>query len=206
MAKRTPTRDPLKSRWVGMRQRCLNPKCQGFANYGGRGIAIDPEWDSFEMFAIWAYYSGYRLELQLDRIDNDGPYSPTNCRWVTPAANCRNRRPNRHINVHGENMVALDAARKYGVKMTTLCARLDRGDSPESALRKPNGGAFEYFGERMTLIEAERRFGLSWGTIHYRIRNGMTPEDAVTRPVRAVRPYERTNPRTGETIKVRASG
>lgn len=175
--------DPLRKRWEAMRSRCRNPKNPSFHNYGGRGIKIDPEWESFPMFAIWAYYSGFRPELQLDRIDNDGPYSPDNCRWVTPAANSRNRRPNRWHSFFGEEMVALDAARKYGLNHTTVLERLNRGDSPEDAVR-PVGCCHEYFGERLSYAAAERKYGVKWQTIRWRIHSGQTPEEAVSKPSR----------------------
>jgi len=88
-------RDGKQSRiyrtWVGMRQRCNNPKREKYKRYGARGIKVCPEWDSFENFLAWANSSGYSDDLQIDRIDNDGDYTPENCRWVTPAQNMRNR-------------------------------------------------------------------------------------------------------------------
>lgn len=189
-----------------MRQRCLNPNNPGFHNYGGRGITIDPEWDRFSMFAIWAYYSGYHPSLELDRIDNNGPYSPNNCRWITKAANARNRRTNKPITINGETMIAIEAAERFGIHRTTLLGRLGRGEASEEALRKPNGGRYKYFGERMTLADAARKFGIPWTTINHRIKKGMTPEEAVTKPLRVMRAYKRTDPRTGKMVRIGAAG
>ena len=88
--------------WRGMKQRCQNPNCHSYKNYGGRGINICDEWLDFENFYEWALSSGYQDELQIDRINNDGNYEPSNCRWVTPKENARNKRNNRYITIDGE--------------------------------------------------------------------------------------------------------
>jgi hypothetical protein len=83
----------LRKRWHNMISRCTNPQNPGYANYGGRGIAVCEEWlDGFDAFRIWAVSSGYSQVLSLDRIDVNGNYEPANCRWTTIMVQANNRR------------------------------------------------------------------------------------------------------------------
>ena len=85
-------RSSLYHSWVNMRQRCLNPHNPKYCRYGGRGIRVCDEWMSFDRFKEWAYKNGWEEGLSIDRIDNDGNYEPSNCRWVTVSSNSRRKR------------------------------------------------------------------------------------------------------------------
>ncbi len=82
--------------WQRMKQRCHYPKSKDFSFYGGRGITVCEEWkNNFQAFYDWAMSNGYFDGLTLDRIDVNGNYEPSNCRWVTMKVQCNNRRPRR---------------------------------------------------------------------------------------------------------------
>jgi hypothetical protein len=79
--------------WHGMKARCLNENSKDYINYGGRGIVICHEWrDNFKAFHDWATAHNYADDLTIDRINNDGNYEPSNCRWTTRTEQNRNKR------------------------------------------------------------------------------------------------------------------
>lgn len=82
--------------WASMKQRCINPNNQSYMYYGGRGIKVCDQWMSFEPFYAWAETNGYSNNLTLDRIDTNGNYTPTNCRWATLSQQRYNRNRKRN--------------------------------------------------------------------------------------------------------------
>ena len=79
--------------WASMKTRCYNRKSRSYKWYGGRGITICDEWmNSFQAFYDWAMANGYRDDLSIDRIDVNGNYEPSNCRWITIIEQQKNKR------------------------------------------------------------------------------------------------------------------
>ncbi len=121
--------------WRSMRQRCNNPNCRKYPNYGGRGIVICDAWnESFESFHEWAIANGYKEGLTIDRVKVDGNYEPSNCRWVTQKEQQNNRTNNRLLEFRGEQYTIGEWATITGIKLSTIWARLNSGWSIEKAL------------------------------------------------------------------------
>lgn len=81
-------------KWQAMKRRCLHSKSSDFKHYGGRGIELCQQWHTFEGFMRWEKFSEWKPGLEIDRIDNNGNYEPSNCRWVSRAENTQNTRRN----------------------------------------------------------------------------------------------------------------
>lgn len=129
---------PLYRVWAAMKARCYNPDVSSFSHYGGRGIKVCDEWAEFESFYRWAINNGYKRGLSIDRIDNEGDYRPSNCRWVSPRVQANNTRRNRMLTHNGKTMSIADWGRATGLNQTMIAKRLKRGWSVERALTTPS--------------------------------------------------------------------
>ena len=102
----------LYTTWKNMNQRCTNKNIKHFKNYGGRGITVCDEWkNDFKAFYEWSIANGYMDNLSIDRINNDGNYEPSNCRWATNQEQSDNKRDLRISNtsgVKGLNFISRD--------------------------------------------------------------------------------------------------
>lgn len=132
--------------WSAIKTRCFNQKIKEWKNYGGRGITICEEWKKdYEIFEKWALENGYSDELTIDRINVNGNYEPSNCRWVGKDLQARNRRNNRQdtvkITAFGETKTVLDWLNdpRCNLKTTTsIIYRIGAGWTPEDAISKPS--------------------------------------------------------------------
>lgn len=123
------TNNPLYWVWTGIKNRCLNPKASNYERYGGRGISICDEWkNDFKSFYDWAMSHGYQNGLTIDRIDNNGNYEPSNCRWATRKEQQNNTRRNRIFTYEGVSHSIVEWSRILNVNYETLRYRIKVGN------------------------------------------------------------------------------
>lgn len=134
-AKATNCKHPLYATWADMRKRCLSPTNRNWPYYGGRGITICKRWDSFQNFV--ADMGERPPGTTLDREDNDGPYSPENCRWATHKEQGRNKRWTVRVEMDGSLVRLADLAERYNIRFNVLRKRVQLGWSIEEALARP---------------------------------------------------------------------
>lgn len=131
----------LTSVLTGMKTRCSNPNSKHYKNYGARGITVCEEWQHVDKFREWAYNNGYKPGLTIDRIDPNGNYEPSNCRWVTMQEQSYNKTDNHLITYKGETKCLAEWAIILHIPYDTLRARVGRlGWSIEKAFTTPLKG------------------------------------------------------------------
>lgn len=127
---------PLRKLYQNMISRCCNPNTKDYHNYGGRGITVCARWR--ESFANFLEDMGERPEgYTLDRIDNEGSYSPDNCRWASLLQQSNNKRSNRYLFYNGKNLTMKQWSTLMGVNKVTVSRRIRAGWSIERALTQP---------------------------------------------------------------------
>ena len=118
----------LRNSYNNMKQRCMNTNHPKYHRYGGRGITIAPEWLDPKNFFNWAMRNGWMIGLTIDRIDNDGNYSPENCQWISHEKNSRKKSTTK-LSMDNANKIrerldngesAYDLADQYGVVHGTI--------------------------------------------------------------------------------------
>lgn len=123
--------------WQHMKTRCYKEDSISYKNYGARGITVCDRWlQSFENFYA---DMGERPEgTSLDRIDNEGNYEPSNCRWTTSKIQANNKRGNRVMDIDGESHTLSEWSDISGIKLTTIHKRLNYLNwSPKEAIFTP---------------------------------------------------------------------
>lgn len=141
-----PTHRRLYRIWCGMKSRCsAKPGERWYANYSSRGINVCDEWKhDFLSFYNWSICNGYQQELTIDRIDNDGDYSPRNCRWATVKQQLNNTRVNHRITCRNETHTISEWAKILGVNSGAIYRRIYKGWSAEDALFVPKQRGVDY--------------------------------------------------------------
>ncbi len=118
----------LNTAYYNMIGRCYNPKYRGYKYYGGKGVTVCKEWlDDRKAFCEWAMNNGYKENLTIDRIDNDGNYEPINCRWITFLDQQSNKTNNVFVEQDGEIKTISQWGKEIGVHSVTVKDRFEKG-------------------------------------------------------------------------------
>lgn len=137
------TETKLYVAWQNMKRRCNNPKDIMFKHYGGRGITVCDDWNSsFDSFLQWSNQSGYKEGLTIERINVNGNYEPSNCKWITKPDQYLNRTDSHRITAFGKTQTIKEWADESGIKYDTIERRINSyGWSAEDAVSiKPHKG------------------------------------------------------------------
>lgn len=129
------TRHPLYRTWANMIGRCEQPSTSRYAIYGGRGISVCDKWrTSFDAFVndMGERPPGHSI----DRIDPNGNYEPSNCRWATKSQQARNTRAARVVTIDGQEFHVSELAEKYGINPRTIHYRAINGKPFEQVISK----------------------------------------------------------------------
>lgn len=184
--------------WANMMARCYNPKSSSFKYYGGRGITVCARWRTGEggKSGVECFLSDMGAKphpkWSLDRYpDQDGPYSPDNCRWASQADQIRNSTRITPVETPDGSACIIDAAALSGQPYGRLRSRLRYGWDEADALARPmvEPPRYSYKGEMLTIGEAAKRSGLSPAGIAKRVRAGWEFEAAVDTP------HQKTGPK-----------
>ena len=121
-------KEPLYRVWTSMKNRCNCKTNKWYRIYGGKGVCVFSEWENdFMKFKEWAIKNGYKKGLTIDRIDVNGNYEPSNCRWITMQEQQYNKTTNVFIEIDGTTKTLTEWCKEYGVKTSTALGRRKRG-------------------------------------------------------------------------------
>lgn len=130
------THTRLYNIWGKMLDRTRNPRNPRYNDYGGRGIHTCSEWIHFESFMQWSLSHGYTDNLTLDRIDVDGDYEPSNCRFITLEEQQGNKRNTIRLTIDGETKTLVEWCDIYNSTYTKAYKRYRRGQSPQDIFKE----------------------------------------------------------------------
>lgn len=180
----------LRSIWKMMKHRCYDQKYDKYHYYGGRGIEICKKWlKSFDEFLNWSLANGYKDSLTLDRKNNDGNYTPRNCRWTTIKEQANNRSTNHMLKYKGKTQSMQQWADELGLTESAISQRLRAGWSVNDALSKPLSKMNRYTevtykGQTKRLYEWAEELGMKYNTLQSRLTFRKWPvEKAFETPV-----------------------
>lgn len=127
---------PWYNSYRSMMSRCYREKDASYKSYGGRGIKVCDEWHNIENFEAWVKDNPYYDGATIDRINTNGNYEPSNCKWSTRIEQCNNRRNNVIVEHNGERHTLSEWADIIGINKSTIKNRYWRGDRGERLLEK----------------------------------------------------------------------
>lgn len=174
--------------WSSMLARCYCKTSRGYKWYGERGITVCDDWHDFTLFYEWATTNGYKEDLTLDRINVNGNYEPSNCRWTTMTTQERNRSNNSLLTFNGETKCISEWAEITGIPRNVISARIHKCKwDVERALTIPVGDTINtivFDGKRGSCAYWEKITGIPANTISARLHRGWSVERALTQPMR----------------------
>lgn len=184
--------------WESMKSRCYNKNDGKYEKYGGRGIRVCDEWlgeNGAKNFAEWAYKNGFseekhQREQSIDRINVNGNYEPSNCRFTNAKVQANNRTNSVVIEFNGEAHTLKEWSEIKNIKEGTIRWRLNNGFTIGEALNQrtkkvsSTGKKYvTYMGKTKTVAEWSKETGIDVKILYARLRRKWTVERALTTPI-----------------------
>ena len=176
--------------WYNMKRRCYNKKNKDYKYYGERGIKICDEWlNNYQEFEKWSLNNGYKDDLTIDRIDNNGNYEPKNCKWLSIQEQQFNKRNTTYCELDGVVESLPKLCKKYNIDDEVVYHRIKRGWNVKKALTTPTKKiktkkTYIYKGEKTTLKELSIKYNINYTTLIVRLFNGWDLEKAINTPIK----------------------
>ena len=168
--------------YKSMINRCYNSKVKGYYNYGGRGITVCNEWkNDFVSFYNWSVANGYAEKMQIDRIEVNGNYEPSNCRWVTNKVNCLNKRDTIFVEYNNKKITIEELAIELKKDVKLIYSWYESGNL-ERYIKENHEIPYKYLvnGKYYTLKELSKTTGINQRTIRGRRDAGKRGLDLIT--------------------------
>ena len=180
------TKTPEYHAWIDMKHRCFNPNNKQYLDYGGRGITVCDRWLNLDNF-LADMGTKPSPKHSLDRIDNNGDYSPKNCKWSTRVEQNNNTRYNRLITIDDVTLTITQWENKMGYGRGVIQGRLNLGWSEYDAVMTPveTGKLITIKNETRTIVQWTEKMGYGESVIHDRLKMGWSEYRAVMTPVRS---------------------
>lgn len=179
----------LRRMWHNMNNRCTNENRVDYKYYGGKGVKVCEEWSEFNVFMEWGIANGFKENLTIDRIDSNGDYEPSNCRFVTIDEQQRNKSNNVNLTYQGKTQTLSEWSREYGIHERTLSSRLELGYTVSAALNKKSGQnqfspMYKYKGQEKSLTQWANEYNIPKYLLFGRLKRGWSISRALETPVR----------------------